>query len=118
MKCDWLPVDALLLIIKARLMQLVFHVSPVCVHGVDALFQREYAIAHECVEQLVHVKIQNCIRDVVANVTFIVRLKDCHTNMHLLRVSLHRKSHVSHVCVCLCVYVCRVATLASHFCYS
>jgi len=87
-KCDWQ--DTLLLIIKARLMQLTFHVSPVCVHGGDAMFQRQYAIAQERDEKLMDAKTRECVRDVVANVAqvpFHSQLLQDFQNMHV--TSMH-----------------------------
>jgi hypothetical protein len=94
MKSDWF--DALLLIIKARLMQLTFHASPVCVHRAHAMFAREHAKAQERDEKQWDAKTQDCVRQICADVAQAPsqpHVFDNFHNMHLSSLHYLRWNH-------------------------
>ena len=94
MKSDWL--EGLLLIIKARLMQLTFHASPVCVHTVDVMFAREHAIAQERDGKQWDAKTQDCVRQICADVAqapYHPHVYDNFHNMHLTSLHYLRWNH-------------------------
>jgi len=94
MKSDWL--DGLLLIIKTRLLQLTFHASPVCVHMADEMFAREHARAQERDEKQWDARIQECVRQICADVSqapFQPHVFDNFHNMHLSSLHYLRWNH-------------------------
>jgi len=94
MKSDWLV--GLLLIIKARLMQLTFHPSPVCVHAADVTFAREHAIAQERDGKQRDAKTQDCVRQICADVAqapYQPHVYDNFHNMHLTSIHYLRWNH-------------------------